>query len=469
MRKPLLTTHDQSTDDPYYASVAFQLNMNRAIGTTVPIDDGPRRLSLSRLSNLGQYSDDVRLFGGTVWRQVNTSQGILGNVGNDWRARGGSSWCLDQWLYPTSLAADAVILDVNSGSTNNSGWLCYLGTDGKLYNWCGPNGVVIGGLGSGSVALNTWNFVRWVWNGRQMVYVINGIVQGSERSFTNIWPESVSTFTLGNSKFGTQGFIGYLGPSRFTTFFSRELDSTPGSRIILPGRQFPVRGLNPTPRADSDPNYASIAARFPCNGFIGAQLPNDTGPNGLRLLRTGSGAYTDAQSLVNGSSWGGVTSTGFITAPQSTFNSAGQSWTMDFALYMTSIPAASQCVFDCNAPSSNTTGMNFSIEGVTGRLGVYEGRATAVYITSPTGLSANTWNRIRFSYDTTTGLMYFFNNGTLLNSGGTTGIRNDWGSNSDVRILNSMAGNQGFTGFTGRFTFYRGVCLSTSNYQLLPL
>lgn len=467
MRTAHLAAYRPNIGDPAYGNVVFALNMNRAAGVTTPVDDGPRKLTLSRVGSSAAYAASPALFSGTVWDQTaNVSCGISLNVDNSWRARGGQPWAFEIWVYPTSLSADSVLLDANTNYTNHTGWGCYLSTDGKMYNWCGPNATVIGGYGVG-VALNTWSLLRWVWTGEYMCYILNNELQGIDRSFTNIWPETANTLYIGNSKLGNQGLVGYIGPCRFTTNARRESGTVAGTRFAPITDKFPYRGLTQPAPQDPNPNYASLAFRFNGNGPSGGTVPNDTGPLGLKITRELAGAYSTTQSRKNGTSWGGMPTSGRLTVPQSSVSAAGTSWTFDAAVYPTSWPSAGMVLMDTNADSSNTTGWGIYISS-TGGLCIYEGRATAVNLTTGPTLTLNTWNRVRVAYDNSTGKTYFFKNGTLGNAGGTSGLRNDWGTNSVAYVLNSAYASQPFTGFAAEVEFYKGVCLSTADYTLSP-
>lgn len=99
------------------------------------------------------------------------------------------------WTYPTSHSGNQWVIAKSSGSIGNTQYGIRLSGTGTTSTMMG---VVGGGSGneSGTLALNTWYLIGFVWNGTTVVDYINGSAVGTPTNNSNT-VTSKTPFTVG--------------------------------------------------------------------------------------------------------------------------------------------------------------------------------------------------------------------------------------------------------------------------------
>lgn len=156
----------------------------------------------------GTVSSGQSVFGGFSY--LNGSSNSVLSKFNPYLDPEGKPWFFECRIRTTTLAAAQVLMDGNTGSSNNTGPQIYIGTDGKIYLYSGTQATNYGGYGTG-ITTNTWYSVAVGWDGTTAYFFKDGVLLGSTTGFTNIWGTGL---VLWNSAFLNQRLTGNADEAR---------------------------------------------------------------------------------------------------------------------------------------------------------------------------------------------------------------------------------------------------------------
>lgn len=208
-----------ASGDPYFANVGFLLHFDSPVGANNPPDSGPRNKTFTRGgTGAGSMSTAQSVFGGASWTAPTTVGSLTTPQDTTYiTASGSTPWTWECRYRPDAFGAAKVLFDCNNSSSNTTGWQIYVGTDGKLYIYSGPQALSYGGYGT-AMSTVTWYALRITWDGTTLYFFKDGVLLGSTTGFTNVWGNSVN---IANSSFVSQGMTGYMDECRWTKGVAR--------------------------------------------------------------------------------------------------------------------------------------------------------------------------------------------------------------------------------------------------------
>ena len=183
-----------------------------------------------------------------------------------------STFTLEYWMYPTSLAStpEPVITGTGSGSTSydaafgyinaNGSFVTYLSSTGS--SWDIASGVTIGS--TGSVSANNWYHVAIVRNGNTWYTFLNG-VQGATFTNASSLYQSSNTLSIASTKNGN--FAGYMSNIRFvkgTALYTANFTPSTAPLTVVTNTQLLLNTVSGAPFADASTNsFAPTATGSP--------------------------------------------------------------------------------------------------------------------------------------------------------------------------------------------------------------
>ncbi len=200
----------QGVDDSF-KNIGFYCRFDGVNGHTTALDSGPKNLAITRVT-AGSVDASQSVFGGSSWLGAVSGSLQLAQDLNNITAAGATPWTWEARIRLSILALAEVVFDNNNNGSNTTGWLIYVGSDGKLYIYSGTQGANYGGFGTG-MAINTWYALRITWDGTSLRFFRDGALLGTNTGFTNAWGNSVF---VANSAFLNQAFTGWIDELRWT-------------------------------------------------------------------------------------------------------------------------------------------------------------------------------------------------------------------------------------------------------------
>jgi hypothetical protein len=135
---------------------------------------------------------------------------------------GAGDFCVECWIYPTSVTNTAIIIDKRSGTygplliwRSTSTLQLYMSSNNS--SWDLANGVTIGAL-----IVNTWYHVAVTRSGTSVRGFVNGSQIGSTSTNSNTY-NSGTLFYIGVTDTSNNAFNGYLDDVRITKGFARTI------------------------------------------------------------------------------------------------------------------------------------------------------------------------------------------------------------------------------------------------------
>lgn len=198
---------DQATSIDF-SNGGFLLHFNGANGRLSAPDSSPNKVPFTWTAGGSmQISTTQSVYGSSSLRTGSTS-GRLATPRNDSTITALSTqpWTLKFLIWIPSVGSTQVVFDTNTVSTNNTGWIVYIDTDGKLKIYSGTNATVYGGYGSALTA-STWNACAITFDGSSLRFFVNGSLLGTASGFPNTWGENVY---VGNGASNNQSYVSYI-------------------------------------------------------------------------------------------------------------------------------------------------------------------------------------------------------------------------------------------------------------------
>jgi hypothetical protein len=319
---------------------------------------------------------------------------------------------IEFWTYPTSTAAQQILVNKLSNGTSVGAFDIRLNTNGTLIIYiANASGVTwyTNITTSLTVAFNAWNHVAFVRSGNVFTCYINGVSAGTVTAAITLIYESAKSVNVGANGDGTYKFTGYMsevhivkGTALYTAAFTpptAPVTAISNSRMLLKGTNASV--------------YDSMAK-------------ND-------IITVGSCQLSTTQSKFGGSSiyFGGAGN--YLYSPSNSMLSFG---TGDFTIEFWMYPTAA---FSTTRVFSTYTGGIAIYPNNSGNI-VVDAYGVATRVTTSSTVSINTWTHIAVVRSSGTTTVYI---------GGISG-----GSGSDSSnytntglYIGSDNGTNGYTGY----------------------
>ena len=383
----------------------------------------------------------------------------------------------EAFILPTSNAANNGIFCLGNLSSSQT-WELYMNTSGQIVfrYWNGSGQLV---TTSGTVALNTWSHIAFVYDGSSAITIyINGVLSASTtRAGTPI--TDTNTLTIGRNAVGDGGnitFTGYISNVRMTTAVVYTGNFTPATTT-----------LTTTSQGVSAANVALLVLttnRFTDQSTASPKTVSLTGSPLIQALSpfAPSGPYTP--SIHGGSMY--LDGTGDYL--EMTYNAAfkfaaSQDFCVEFWAYATSSLTANYIL---SQVTTNNWGFIFGVGSVTsGRMGVYYGNGatnSVQYLDDTAAFPLYQW--IHVAWCRTSGTMSLFVDGTRRSTVANTnainlttdrGIR--IGAHQDgaastfwpgyIASLRSIVGNSPYDATLTTLTLPTTPATSTANTSIL--
>jgi len=185
---------------------------------------------------------------------------------------GTSTFTLEYWMYPTSLAStpQPIITGTGPGSVTYDATFGYLNTNGSFIiylsstgsSWDIASGVTIGT--TSSVSANNWYHVAIVRNGSTWYTFLNG-VQGATFTNSSSLYQSSNTLAIASTKNGN--FAGYMSNIRFvkgTALYTSNFTPPTAPLTAVTNTQLLLNTVSGAPFADASTNsFAPTATGSP--------------------------------------------------------------------------------------------------------------------------------------------------------------------------------------------------------------
>ena len=374
---------------------------------------------------------------------------------------GSSDFTIDMWIYPTSTAAEQILINKVATATVVGSFDIRLETNGAIRtlvattsgtSWTNDTTSTL------TVNFNQWNHVAFVRSGNVFTRYINGVSAGGYTSAITLVNEA-TTLNVGANGNGSDKFTGYMSNVRIvkgTAVYTAAF--TPSQSILQPttNTQLLLNVLDSTTfiKDDSTNKFTVTNVGTATWTAIG---PFNRGNTSLkqRLVNDGTLQVLDTFDEVtnNPTTFGSVLfdgSTGYLTIPyNSNFNfNTGSSVSFEAWVYPTSYTnpmflASRNWSYGGTGPTwgfriGNATNIDWSIAGTGSERYVLLKSASLV---SPYNIPLNSWTHVAFTRDTA-GNNKIFVNGYLV------------AARADSQSLSSASGS-----------IYIGIPSSGGNYS----
>lgn len=364
---------------------------------------------------------------------------------------GSGNFTIEMWIYPTSLAAQSIIINkVASGSvvgafdirlqTNGTIIVYYSNASGG--NWSDNFTTTL------TAPLNTWTHVALVRNGSVFTTYINGISSGSSNNptFVAIVYESAVTLNIAANGNGTGKFTGYMtgvrvvkGTALYTAAFTPPtlpLTAVTNTALLLNA---------PTiPSSDSFNDTSTNAVTITKNGTVTASAQTPIRPNGYYNYYFNS-ANPD-----------------YLTTSTSTTTITTGDYTIECWAYGINTGASQQGIFTLTAASSSGSGGISVYVNTSNSISFFvNGNGSGKIQTSATQkFLPNVWNHVALVGSGGTNTLYV--NGVSVASNALTPTA----SNVPVNIGRQYGDNtaQTWNGYISNFRVVIGTALYTGAF-----
>jgi len=383
-----------ATGDPYYSAVSLMLSMDGTNGSTTFTDSSLNALTVTPVGN-AQISTTQSKFGAASGYFDGTGDSLT-IPANTALALGAGDYTIEGWFYSlTSGTSQRGMIDFRTATTgtnglmlreNNGGFLVYL------------NNATILSTTTGRIA-NQWQHVSLVRNGTTVTLYVDGVLQTSVTSSTNLTDNILRISGFIDTQSSPYAYNGYMDEIRITKYARYVSNFTP------PTAALPTTASSTV--ADPYYNYTSLLLHM--DGADTSTNFVDSGPNALAVTRTGTPAISTAQSKYGGSSVAFSGSTDRLgVASNALFAFGTGDFTVEFWVYFNSISTSFVQLYDTYV----TGGFSFYWSGSASTL-IISNRSVnqIVQAWSP---SANTWYHLAVSRSGTS--LRLFINGTVLGS-----------------------------------------------------
>ena len=373
-----------------------------------------------------------------------------------------SNFTIEAWIYPTSLAAQSIIINkVASGSVVGA-FDIRLQTDGTIIVYYSN---ASGGSWSDNFTttltapLNTWTHVALVRNGSVFTTYINGISSGSSNNPTFVATvyESAVTLNVGANGDGSSKFTGYISNVRINN----------GTAIYTGNFTPPSSPLTTTTQTGSG-NVVPIltgTTLLTCQSpvIIDNALNASITTSGSPAISAGATAITKTGNPSQGS-YSPFSTTGWSnyfngTTDYLTYNQATALGTSDFTIEMWAYSTSFSAQQWLWGQRNNADTSLYIFIDTSGQIGV--GGDISTYITS-SSLSLNTWNHIALVRTGGNSLKLYING---IQSGSTSTTTQSFTYTGTQCIAHNTSGTgYYFTGYISNVRVIQGTGLYTSNF-----
>lgn len=251
--------------DPHWFNVGFLLHFDGPNASTTITDSGPRSRTFTRSGSGGtaEISTSQSVFGGSSWRHASSTRYVSTPADATYiTASGSTPWTLEFRARFDNFSAARVLFDNNDSSSNTTGWSPFIGADGKMWLWSGPQAISYGGHGS-AMSTGTWYALAITWDGTTLRFFRDGVLQGTNTGFTNVWGNSVF---LWNSTYLNQGCTGYFDEVRYTKGIARYT-----ANYTIASEQFPH---GPPIAPSEDPYWNNVVLLVDASDYAYASTPD---------------------------------------------------------------------------------------------------------------------------------------------------------------------------------------------------
>jgi len=373
---PGVPTTSSVSLDPYYNNVSILLHFDGANDSTTFTDNSPNPKTVIRSTGTTASISTAQFkFGGASYKgrtEPDTSY-ITATLGTDGSMTG--DFTLEFWLYNTS---NEVILY----STTGGGYLY----NNSFQSYGGPN-----------LAINTYGAAGWkhlaiTRSGSTMRSFVDGIQQDTQTysGTVNLQTLELGRYIPNNNLY----FSGYIDDLRITKGIARYT-----ANFIPPTQAFPNGGQAPAPWAnlvppDVDLYYQYVSLLLHMDGSNASTSFPDNSRSPKTITANGGAQISTAQSKFGGSSAVFDGSGDRLVGPVSgIIDFAANDFTVEGWVYVLSYPDSQTTIlsnygtsgnigFDVRVPNNGSIGSRFSVNGI----------GDAFSVSSPVGVTLNTWH-----------------------------------------------------------------------------
>lgn len=191
-----------------FSNGGFLLHFNGGNGLLNAPDSSPNKVPFTWTAGGSMQISTTQSVYGSSSLRTGSSSGRLATPrdNSSITATGSQPWTLKFYIWIPSVGSQQVVFDTNTVSTNNTGWIVYIDTDGKLKLYSGTNATVYGGYGSALTA-STWTACAITFDGSSLRFFVGGVLLGTGTGFPNTWGDNVY---VGNSAYNSQSYSSYL-------------------------------------------------------------------------------------------------------------------------------------------------------------------------------------------------------------------------------------------------------------------
>jgi len=334
---------------------------------------------------------------------------------------------IEGWYFLIGLVSDTkYIFDCRSGTEPSIRPLLYIGS--STYNWYVNGANVASG---GTPVINTWTHFAVVKTAGSTKLYINGTViftytdsQNYTSSFIQIgpgWTGHISNFRF------------VKGTAVYTTTF------TPSTTPLTAIANTSLLTCQDSTIIDNSPNGLPVIVVTQAKPIAVSPFTMTTGTNTLTTLGS---TYFDGTG-------------DYLTIPNNVNLQFGTGdFTVECWIYATSVAGAQKGII---AKGTNTTGWELRIGGAVS--GGLDFSYTATGVTNATVVTINSWHHVALTRSGTS--VKAFLDGAVVGSATTA---TDFSQTDDLKIGESRAGSQTFTGYISNVRILKGTALYTSNF-----